>query len=144
VAACRQALALGLSRPRAAVVRRTLALKLIALRREGEAIAVYREAARAEPGDAEVHLRLGQALLAMAGDAEAAVIELRRAALLRPEEARMHGALALALAASGQAAEATVAFEAALRLDPGFLESRPGARRAYEAARKAGASPAPP
>ena len=93
VDACRGALALGLVPARAVVVRRTLALKLIALERGREAVEVYRDAVRARPEDAEARLRLGQALLSILGDAEAA-----------------------------------------LRLDPDFLLSRPGARRAYDAA----------
>jgi len=46
----------------------------------------------------------------------------------------MHGAIGLAFSAQGRAADAVEAFEAALRLDPDFLLSRPGARRAYDAA----------
>lgn len=136
VEACRRALALGLRPARAAVVRRALALKLIALERGREAVEVYREAARAQPDDAEAHLRLGQALLSIVGDADAALAVLQRARELRPDEPRVHGAVGLALSALGQAAEAVSAFEAALRLDPQFFLSRPGARRAYEAAQR--------
>ena len=134
VEACRRALALGLHPARAAVVRRALALKLIALERGKEAVEVYRAAARAQPDDGEAHLRLGQALLSIAGDAEAALPVLQRARELRPDEPRMQGAVGLALSALGQAAEAVIAFETALRLDPEFLEGRPAARRAYQAA----------
>lgn len=136
VEACRRALTLGLSSARASVVRRALALKLIALERGAEAVEVYRDAVRAQPDDAEAQLRLGQALLSIAGDAEAALPVLQRARELRPDEARMHGALGLALSAVGRPAEAVTAFEAALRLDPEFFLSRPGARRAYEAAQR--------
>ena len=136
VEACRGALALGLIPARAAVVRRTLALKLIALERGREAVEVYRDAVRAQPEDAEARLRLGQALLSIIGDAEAALPVLQRARELRPDEARMHGAVGLAFSAQGRAADAVEAFEAALRLDPDFLESRPGTRRAYEAAQR--------
>jgi tetratricopeptide (TPR) repeat protein len=134
VAACRHALELGLRPARAATVRRALALELIALERGEEAVAVYRDAARAQPEDAEAHLRLGQALLSVAGDAEAARVALERARDLRPDEARVQGALGLALSALGRPAEARAAFEAAERLEPDFFRSRPGARRAYEAA----------
>jgi tetratricopeptide (TPR) repeat protein len=136
VEACRDALALGLVPARAAVVRRTLALKLIALERGREAVEVYRDAVRAQPEDPEAQLRLGQALLSILGDAEAALPVLQRARELRPDEARMPGAMGLALSALGRAPEAVEAFEAALRLDPDFLVSRPGARRAYEAAQR--------
>ena len=136
VGACRRALGLGLIPPRAAVVRRALALELIALDRGQEALEVYREAVAAQPEDAEAQLRLGQALLSIAGDAEAALPALERARELRPDEARMAGALGLALSALGRTAEAVTAFEAAARLEPQFFASRPGARRAYEAARR--------
>jgi tetratricopeptide (TPR) repeat protein len=136
VAACRRALRLGLSPARAAVVRRALALELVALDRGSEAVEVYREAAAAQPGDAEAHLRLGQALLSIAGDAPAALPVLERARELRPDDARTAGALGLALSALGRAPEAVAAFEAAVRLEPEFFATRPGARRAYEAARR--------
>jgi tetratricopeptide (TPR) repeat protein len=136
VEACRGALALGLVPARAALVRRTLALKLLDLERGGEAVEVYRDAVRAQPADPEAQLRLGQALLSILGDAEAALPVLERAREQRPDEARMHGAVGLALSAQGRARGAVEAFEAALRLDPDFLESRPGARRAYEAAQR--------
>jgi tetratricopeptide (TPR) repeat protein len=136
VAACRRALLLGLSPPRAALVRRALALELVALERGKEAVEVYREGVAAQPEDGESHLRLGQALLSIAGDAEAALPVLERARDLRPDEARMAGALGLALSALGRTAEAVTAFEAAARLEPQFFASRPGARRAYEAARR--------
>jgi tetratricopeptide (TPR) repeat protein len=136
VDACRGALALGLVPARAAVVRRNLALKLIALERGREAVEVYRDAVRAQPEDAEARLRLGQALLSILGDAEAALPVLERGRELRPDEARMHGAIGLAFSAQGRAADAVEAFEVALRLDPEFLVSRPGTRRAYEAAQR--------
>jgi tetratricopeptide (TPR) repeat protein len=136
VEACRGALALGLVPARAGVVRRALALKLIALERGREAVDVYRDAVRVQPADAEARLRLGQALLSILGDAEAALPVLERARDLRPDEARMHGAVGLAASAQGRAADAVEAFEAALRLEPDFLESRPGTRRAYEAAQR--------
>jgi tetratricopeptide (TPR) repeat protein len=133
---CRRALALGLSSARASVVRRALALKLIALERGTEAVEVYRDAVRAQPDDAEAHLRLGQALLSIVADAEAALPVLQRARELRPDDERMHGAAGLALSALARTAEAVSAFEAALRLDPDFFRSRPGAQRAYEAAQR--------
>lgn len=136
VEACRRALALGLLPARAGVVRRALALKLIALDRGQEAVDVYRDDVRTQPADAEARLRLGQALLSILGDAEAALPVLERARELRPDEARIHGAVGLALSAQGRARGAVQAFEAALRLEPHFLESRPGTRRAYEAAQR--------
>jgi tetratricopeptide (TPR) repeat protein len=143
IEACRRALALPLRPARQAVVQRALALNLVAVGREDEALEVYREAARVRPDDADAQLRLGRALLSMAGDAEAALPALTRAVELRPEEPRAHGMLALALGARGRTAEAVGAFEAALRLDPEFFSSRPGARLVYEAARRGEAWPPP-
>jgi tetratricopeptide (TPR) repeat protein len=136
VAACRRALDLGLAPRRAALVRRTLALKLIRLERPAEALEVYRDAARAQPDDADAQFRLGQALLSMADDASGAAEALARARDLRPDDARTQGALGLALAALGRTAEAVAAFEVAERLDARFFESRPASRLAYEAARR--------
>ena len=143
VAACRRALTLGLAPPRAALVRRTLAGHLIALGRTDEAIEAYQDAVRAQPDDADAHWRLGQAVLALGSDAAAALPPLERARELAPEEARVHVTLGEALAGLGRHGEAVAAFEAALRLDPGFLDHRPGARAAYEAARRGERWPPP-
>ena len=143
VSACRRALELGVVPSRAALVRRTLAVKLIALERADEAIEVYREAARAQEEDADAHWRLGQALLGLGGDAQGALAPLRRARELAPEEPRVHVTLGQALAALGRAEEAVAAFEAGLRLDPSYLDHRPGARAAYEAARRGERWPPP-
>jgi tetratricopeptide (TPR) repeat protein len=143
VAACRRALELGLAPSRAALVRRTLAGHLIALDQAVEAIAVYRDAARAQPDDADAHWRLGQALLALDSDAAAALPSLERARELAPEEPRVHVTLGEGLAALGRHVEAVAAFEAALDLDPAFLDHRPGARAAYEAARRGERWPPP-
>src|SRR5438093_12616958 len=59
IAACRAALALGLSPRRASVVRDVLASKLAALGRWEEVVAVYREVAR-EAADAQVY-QIGRA-----------------------------------------------------------------------------------
>ena len=136
VAACGRALERGLTPARAALVRRTLAAKLALLGRADEAVAVYRQAAQAEPDHADAHFRLGQALFALTGDAAAALAPLQRARELGPEEPRVHATLGQALAALGRSEEAVAAFETALRLDPAYLEHRPGARAAYEAARR--------
>lgn len=143
VESCRRALALGLPAPRAAVVRRALALKLVALLRGAEAVEVYRDAVREGPDDADAHLRLGQALLSVRGDPEAALPILERARELAPEDPRPQGAAGLALSALGRPAEAVAAFEAARRLDPEFFASRPGARLAYEAAQRGERWPPP-
>lgn len=149
IAACRRALEIGLAPPRAARVELTLAVRLAGLGRWDEAVEVHRRAVQRRPQDGEAHRRLGAALLhgtARASEAEAA---LREAIRLGAGEARTWGDLALALVATGRLPEAVSAFDEALRLDAKFLDARPGARAAYEAARQgrpwppASPSPAP-
>jgi tetratricopeptide (TPR) repeat protein len=136
IAACRRALEIGLAPPRASRVELTLATRLAGLGRWDEAADVHRRAVQRRPQDGEAHRRLGAALLhglARPSDAEAA---LREAIRLGAGEARTWGDLALALVATGRLPEAVSAFDEALRLDAKFLEGRPGARAAYDAARQ--------
>lgn len=134
--ACRNALALGLPAPRAAALRRVLAAKLASLERWDEAVEVCRDAVRASASDPEAQLRLGRALLHLAGRTAEAVGPLQEAIRLRPEGPAAHGELGVALAALGRPAEAVAAFEDAMRLDPGYFESRPAAQATFEAARR--------
>ena len=106
---------------------------------------MHRRALARRPGDAEAHRRLGGVLLhGLARPAEAETA-LREALRLGNAEARTWGDLALALLALGRPPEAVAAFESAIKLDPAYLDGRPGSRAAYEAAR-AGRSwpPSPP
>ena len=143
IAACRRALDGGLTPSRASRVELMLATRLAALGRWDEAADVHRRAIARRPQDGEAHRRLGAALLhglARPADAEAS---LREAIRLGAGEARTWGDLALALLALGRHAEAVAAFEAALEADPKFLDGRPGARAAYEAAHAGGPWPPP-
>ena len=136
IAACRAALALGLSARRAGVVRDVLAAKLAALERWEEVVAVYREAA-AEPGAAaETYVRLGRALLHGVGRPEEALPWLRDAARLAPADPDPWGVLGAALAALGRSAEAAAAFDEAVRRDPSWLDTHPASQAIAEAARK--------
>jgi tetratricopeptide (TPR) repeat protein len=144
IAACRHALDLGLAPARASRVELTLAARLGALRRWDEAVAVHRRAVAQRPGDAEAHRRLGAALLHGLGRAAEAETALREALRLGNGEARTWGDLALALAALGRAADAVAAFDTAVRIDPGYLDARPGSRAAYDAARDGRRWPPPP
>ena len=94
------------------------------------------------PQDGEAHRRLGAALLHGLGRAHEAEAALREAIRIDAGEPRRWGDLALSLVALERLPEAVAAFDEALRRDPKFLEGRPGARAAYEAA-KAG-RPWPP
>ena len=143
IAACRRALAGGLTPSRASRVELTLAARLAGLGRWDEAADVHRGAVARRPQDGEAHRRLGAALLHGLGRPSDAEASLREAIRLGAVEARTWGDLALALAALGRPTEAVAAFDEALRLDPKFLDGRPGSRAAYEAARAGGPWPPP-
>jgi tetratricopeptide (TPR) repeat protein len=136
VAACQQALAVALPAPQAAALRRVLAVKLAGLERWDEAVEAYRDAVRARPSDGEAQLRLGHALLHLAGRPAEAIGPLQEAIRLRPDDAAAHVELGTALAALGRASEAVAAFEEGARLDPGYLASRPAAQATFDAARR--------
>lgn len=135
IAACRRALDAGLAPARASRVELTLAARLGRLGRWEEAAEVHRRAIARRPQDGEAHRRLGSALLHGLGRPAEAEPALREAIRLGADEARTWGDLALALVGLGRFPEAVAAFEETLRRDPRYLEGRPGARAAYEAAR---------
>jgi tetratricopeptide (TPR) repeat protein len=127
---------MDLSASRRSVVEGTLASRLARLDRWDEVVEVYRDGARRRPEDGVARLRLGTALLHAGAKPAEAEAELRQARRLRPGDADAAGQLALALAAQGRAAEAVTAFEEATRLDPAYLDNRPAARAAFDAARR--------
>ena len=145
IAACRRALedAGALTPARASRVESTLATRLGGLGRWEEASAVHREAIARRPQDGEAHRRLGAGLLHGLGRPADAEVSLREAIRLGAGEARTWGDLALALVALGRPADAVAAFDEALARDAKFLEGRPGARAAYEAARQGRPWPPP-
>ena len=118
IAACRAALALGLSPRRASVVRDVLTSKLAALGRWEEVVAVYG-----------------------VGRPEEALPWLREAAALTPADPEPWGMLGAALAALHRNAEAAAAFDEAVRRDPSWLDSHPASQAIAEAARKGEAWP---
>jgi Flp pilus assembly protein TadD len=113
-----------------------LSARLVALDRWDEAVVALRELTRLRPDDAGPLLRLGSALLHGLDRPADAVDPLRHAGWLAPADARAHGELALALHQLGDIAQALAEYEEAQRLDPSYLEGRPGARLAFEAARR--------
>jgi predicted Zn-dependent protease len=90
-----------------------LAASLCAAELYDEGQPLLRKLVRGEPGNAELHLLLGDCLLAK-GDAETATLSLRRALALNPGFPPARAALGRALAASGKFAEAIPHLEAAL------------------------------
>jgi tetratricopeptide (TPR) repeat protein len=143
IAACRRALDAGLAASRASRVELTLAARLSGLGRWEEAADVHRGAVARRPQDGETRRRLGAALLHGLGRPLEAEAALREALRLGAAEPRTWGDLALALVALGRLPDAVAAFDGALALDPKFLDGRPGARAAYEAARQGRPWPPP-
>jgi len=137
LAACRQAIALGLAPLRRDAVRELLARRLVSLERWEELVEHFREGVVLHPERAEAYYRLGWALLFAVDRPEEAVGLLREAARLAPDDAEARLALGIALGALGREQEANAAFDEALKLEPGLLERRPAARAVVEAARKA-------
>ena len=95
----------------------------------------FRESVSLEPLNALAWQRLGLTLLFALHQTQEAVSALEQAVRLAPADAEAQLALAQALAAAARPGEARAAFEAALRLDPQVLASRPAARAAFEAVR---------
>ena len=137
LAACRQAIALGLAPARLDAVRELLARRLVSLERWEELVEHFREGVVLHPDRAEAYYRLGWALLFAVDRPEEAIAPLREAARLAPDDPEARLALGIAFNALGREAEANAAFDEALKLDPGLLERRPAARAVVEAARKA-------
>ncbi len=95
-------------------------------RKEGrlpQVLAEWEEAARQDPGSAEVQLELGRAN-AENHRLDKAQEHYRRSIALRPDYARAHQELGTALAAAGKTDEAIATFTRALELDPDFHEAR--------------------
>src|SRR5512147_1893312 len=128
VAACREALALGIGPARRGAVRQLLSLRLATLERWDELSALLRESVRLDPRDADSWRRLGDVLLFGLGQPADAVPALEEAVRLAPDDAHLRVDLAVALASAGRLPEAVAAAGEAARLDPTALESRPGAR----------------
>jgi tetratricopeptide (TPR) repeat protein len=136
VAACRQALALGIGGARRPAVREMLARHLVKLERWDELAELLRENVRMDPGDSADWQRLGLTLLFGLDETAEAVGALQESVRLAPADANARLELALALQAAGQPAEAVAALDQALKLDPAVLDGRPAARAALEAARR--------
>ena len=136
VAACREALQLGIGPARRGPVREMLARHLVALERWDELAEVLRENVRLDPKNAAAWQRLGLTLLFALGEAAEATSALQEAVRLAPTDAPARLGLALALHAAGRSTEAAAAFEQALELDPAVLTGRPAARASLEAARR--------
>lgn len=93
-----------------------LAASLVAAQQFDEAEGLLRHLVKGEPGNPELHLLLGDCLLAK-GDSAAALPSLRRAYNLNPKFVPGRAMLGRALVAAGQLADAIPHLEAALPFD---------------------------
>ncbi len=143
VTACQAALRTAQPAGRAGHLRLALARALAGAARYEEAVQVHREAARTRPDDAEAQLRLAEALLRLAGDAQGAADAARDALRVAPGEARAYGVLGESLHVAGSHPEAAAAFAEAARLDPSYFEYRPAARAMDAASQRGAAWPSP-
>jgi tetratricopeptide (TPR) repeat protein len=135
LAACRQALALGIAEPRRSAVRQLLSRRLASLERWEELATLLSESVHLDPADADSWERLGAVLLYGLGRPAEAVTALDEATHLAPGEATTHLDLAVALASAGRLSEALASFDAAEALAPAAFDARPAARAVREAAR---------
>jgi tetratricopeptide (TPR) repeat protein len=136
VAACRRALALGLTPKRRDAVREVLSRHLVDLERWSELADHYREDVRRDPEAAEGWRRLGTTLLFALNERAEALAALEVASRLDPPHASTWVLLGHARHALGRYDEASAAFDEALRLDPAVLDGRPAARAVRDAARR--------
>jgi tetratricopeptide (TPR) repeat protein len=88
-----------------------------------QAIAGYREAVAAEPGNAVARGELGLALV-MTGQLAEALTQLTETVRLAPRSAKAHAYLGFALARAGRFAEALQAYDASLAIAPGDEDVR--------------------
>src|SRR5258706_4623347 len=97
----------------------------VALSRQGkldEAIACYKQALRAAPGDANTYARLGRTLLSL-GRLDQAAEAFRASARLAPDAAETHFELGNTLHAAGQYEEAAQSYLKAIACRPDHAEA---------------------
>jgi Flp pilus assembly protein TadD len=116
LAACRHALASGLSWPRAAEAHYSMGRNLTTFGRYEEALAAFREASRLLPDDVDQTLALAETLEAFAHHEEA-LANARDALRLAPDAPAVHHRIGYNLAWLGRLAEAEAALRRALALD---------------------------
>ena len=136
LAACREALRLGLREPHRTAVRQLLARRLAERERFEELVDLYLEDTKERPGESEAWRRLGAARFFLRADPAGAFVALEEAAKLRTDDAFTHILRGLCLNDLSRHVEAVASFEEALRLDPEAFDLRPAARAAFEAARR--------
>lgn len=99
-----------------------LGIALASQGRHADAEGFFRKAAALEPGNAGMHLNLGNVLME-ARAFDRAVASFERALALQPDHPEVLNSLGCALAGQGQHGEAIARFERALKLRPGYGEA---------------------
>jgi Flp pilus assembly protein TadD len=117
-----------------------LGVALAVLDRPEDALREFREVLRRAPMDADAHYNVGCVLNSLGRHVEAAQA-YREAVRVRPDYANAWGNLGLSAILIGQHDEAREAFERAGALVPGYFESRPIQRHAWEIVSRLGRSP---
>jgi tetratricopeptide (TPR) repeat protein len=123
VAMERRALAID---PKLADAHRWLGLSLLSLTQYDEAIAAMEEAARLEPGDANVYTALGRAYWIGKGDLNQGISYLERAAAINPDLGWAHLQLGLLYALRGDYEKAETACQHAVDMQERFISGREG------------------
>lgn len=108
--------------PSASMAHINLGLWLHQQGRSPEALGVFEEALRLEPGDGEIHGNLGIVLAAL-GRRDAARTHIEQAIRLGPASAQAHSNLGNVLAAEGRLEEALAQYREAVRLAPAFADA---------------------
>ena len=101
-------------------------LALMSVDQYEEAIASIQEAARLEPGDANVYSSLGRAYWVGRGDIDAGIANLERAAAINPDLGYAHLQLGLLYALRGDYDEAEEACRRAIDMQERFVSGREG------------------
>ena len=112
--------------PKSADAHRWLGLSLMSLAQYDDAIAAMEEAARLEPGDANVYTALGRAYWIGKGELEEGISYLERAAAINPDLGWAHLQLGLLYALRGQYEKAEAACRRAIDMQERFLSGREG------------------
>ena len=114
-----------------------LGVALATLGRPEDALREFREVLRRVPTDADAHYNMGRVLNSLGRHGQAAQA-YREAVRVRPDYANAWGNLGLSAILIGRYDEARDAFERAGTLVPGYFESRPIQRHAWEVVSRLG------
>ena len=122
--------------PNNAIAHLNLGVTLASLRRPAEAMVELNEAKRLSPNSAGVHNEIGNVLHNSFGRIDDALAEYIEARRLNPNVPIFHHNIGLSLMRLGKFAEAVAPFQAALRINPQYRDSRYFLSEAYSKVRR--------